>query len=103
MFSFMDLCGKPVAAADYIALCDHFHTLVLKGVPIFRGSNRQEGYRSAAPIFSPLQADFLTCASMRSSKGCAQSLVSVDSRRLHTQHAAHENACADCHSHAAGF
>ncbi|CAL5221501.1 g3705 [Coccomyxa viridis] len=45
MFSFMDLCGKPVAAADYIALCAHFHTLVLKGVPIFKGSNRQEGYR----------------------------------------------------------
>ena len=49
MFSFMDLCGKPVAAADYIALCAHFHTLVLKGVPVFKGSNRQEGYRSAAP------------------------------------------------------
>ncbi len=53
MFSFMDLCGKPVAAADYIALCAHFHTLVLKGVPIFKGSNRQEGYRSAAPIPLP--------------------------------------------------
>jgi predicted ATPase len=45
MFSFQDLCGKPVAAADYIGLCNHFHTLVLKGVPIFTGANRQEGYR----------------------------------------------------------
>jgi len=45
MFPFMDLCGKPVAAADYIALCDSFHTLVLKGVPMFTGSKRQEGYR----------------------------------------------------------
>lgn len=45
MFSFMDLCGKPVAAADYIALCNRFHTLILTGVPIFKGANRQEGYR----------------------------------------------------------
>ena len=45
MFSFMDLCGKPVAAADYIALCERFHTLILKGVPVFKGANRQEGYR----------------------------------------------------------
>ncbi len=62
MFSFMDLCGKPVAAADYIALCDHFHTLVLKGVPIFKGTNRQEGYRSAAPILpSPACKVFHVC------------------------------------------
>ena len=53
MFSFMDLCGKPVAAADYIALCAHFHTLVLKGVPVFKGANRQEGYRSAASAAPP--------------------------------------------------
>lgn len=65
MFPFMDLCGKPVAAADYIALCDHFHTLVLKGVPVFKGSNRQEGYRWAAPdLTCPVCKASLTCASM---------------------------------------
>lgn len=45
MFSFKDICGKPVAAADYIALANRFHTLVLKGVPVFTAANRTEAYR----------------------------------------------------------
>lgn len=71
MFPFMDLCGKPVAAADYIALCDHFHTLVLKGVPIFKGSNRQEGYRSAAPTL-PFRFDGAFKLLLASHDGCFQ-------------------------------
>ena len=47
MFPFEDLCGRPVAAADYIGLCKIFHTLVLKGVPIFNAANRNEAYRCA--------------------------------------------------------
>lgn len=45
MFPFEDLCGKPVAAADYIALATKYHTLVLRGVPTFIGANRNEAYR----------------------------------------------------------
>lgn len=45
MFSFEDLCGKPVAAADYIALSQRYHTLVLRAVPIFTAAKRNEGYR----------------------------------------------------------
>uniref|UniRef100_A0A7R9YUT9 ATPase n=1 Tax=Chlamydomonas euryale TaxID=1486919 RepID=A0A7R9YUT9_9CHLO len=45
MFGFADLCGRPVAAADYIALCDRFHTLALSGVPCFGAANRSEAYR----------------------------------------------------------
>ncbi|WP_376093501.1 cell division protein ZapE [Roseomonas sp. CCTCC AB2023176] len=30
---FEALCGKPLGAADYLALATHFHTLVLDGVP----------------------------------------------------------------------
>lgn len=47
MFGFEELCGRPVAAADYIGLCNIFHTLVLKGVPIFSAANRNEAYRCA--------------------------------------------------------
>lgn len=36
MFSFSDLCGRPVAAADYLALTAAYHTLALRGVPIFK-------------------------------------------------------------------
>jgi predicted ATPase len=45
MFPFKELCGQPVAAADYIALSNAFHTLVLKGVPAFSSANRTEAYR----------------------------------------------------------
>ena len=54
MFPFEELCGRPVAAADYIGLCKIFHTLVLKGVPIFNAANRNEAYRCAPPSESPL-------------------------------------------------
>lgn len=32
-FKFEELCARPLGAADYIAICHHFHTLVLEGIP----------------------------------------------------------------------
>ncbi len=32
-FSFDELCGQPLGAADYLALCRRFHTIVLEGIP----------------------------------------------------------------------
>jgi hypothetical protein len=34
VWRFDELCGSDVGAADYKALCDHFHTLVLTNVPV---------------------------------------------------------------------
>ncbi|KAK9846666.1 hypothetical protein WJX84_005294 [Apatococcus fuscideae] len=45
IFDFDDLCGRPVGAADFIAVADEFHTLALENVPIFDGSSRSEAYR----------------------------------------------------------
>ncbi|GLC33066.1 hypothetical protein PLESTB_000374200 [Pleodorina starrii] len=45
LFSFPELCGRPVAAADYLALTASFHTLALRGVPVFGAANRTEAYR----------------------------------------------------------
>ncbi len=45
LFDFEELCGRPVAAADYIALCHSYHTLGLSGVPVLQASNRSEAYR----------------------------------------------------------
>lgn len=45
MFSFEDLCARPVAAADYLALTGAYHTLALRGIPVFNAANRSEAYR----------------------------------------------------------
>lgn len=42
MFPFEELCGRPVAAADYIALAERFHTVALEGVPMFSGATRSQ-------------------------------------------------------------
>jgi predicted ATPase len=46
-FHFADLCRADVFVADYHALCAHFHTLVLEGVPrmsteVRRGDGKEE-------------------------------------------------------------
>jgi hypothetical protein len=45
MFSFNDLCARPVAAADYLALTGAYHTLALRAIPVFKAANRSEAYR----------------------------------------------------------
>ncbi|KAF8055927.1 Afg1l [Scenedesmus sp. PABB004] len=45
MFDFAELCDRPLAAADYIALAGAFSTLALSDVPRFVGANRAAAYR----------------------------------------------------------
>lgn len=45
VFSFAELCERPVAAADYIGLCEEFHTILLSGVPRFTAASRSGAYR----------------------------------------------------------
>eukprot|EP00878_Enallax_costatus_P014061 GHUV01014705.1.p1 GENE.GHUV01014705.1~~GHUV01014705.1.p1 ORF type:complete len:299 (+),score=52.41 GHUV01014705.1:2088-2984(+) len=45
MFDFDELCNRPLAAADYIALAQKFHTLAVADVPRFNAANRSAGYR----------------------------------------------------------
>jgi predicted ATPase len=45
MFSFDDLCSRPVAAADYIALAENFSTVALADVPLFGARNISAAYR----------------------------------------------------------
>ena len=44
-FPFSDICGRPVAAADYIALVERYHSIAVSGVPIFSAATRPEAYR----------------------------------------------------------
>ena len=44
-FTFEQLCGAPLGAADYLAVAGRYHTLVLDGVPALGPERRDEAYR----------------------------------------------------------
>ena len=44
-FTFEALCGRPLGAADYLALARNFHTLVLDGVPRLHAARADEAKR----------------------------------------------------------
>lgn len=44
-FTFDELCRQPLAASDYLALLDYFHTLLLENVPDFSDERRDEVLR----------------------------------------------------------
>jgi cell division protein ZapE len=44
-FDFDDLCGKPLGAADYIAVATHFHTVIIDGIPRMATEQRNEARR----------------------------------------------------------
>lgn len=42
---FADLCEQPLGAADYLALTERYHTLILEGVPLLTPDRRNEARR----------------------------------------------------------
>jgi cell division protein ZapE len=44
-FSFKDLCAKPLGAADYLAVAEEFHTVILENIPRMSFENRNEAKR----------------------------------------------------------
>ena len=45
VFSFKRLCGGPLGAADYLAIAQRYHTVILVGVPILDPDKRNEAKR----------------------------------------------------------
>jgi predicted ATPase len=45
MSTFSDLCERPLAAADYLALASSFGTVAVADVPLFGGANLAAAYR----------------------------------------------------------
>jgi len=41
-FSFASLCLQPLGAEDYLKISEHYHSVLLSGVPKMRGENRNE-------------------------------------------------------------
>ncbi|MDZ5451593.1 cell division protein ZapE [Labrys sp. ZIDIC5] len=44
-FSFAELCGQPLGSADYLALAEHFHTLLIDDIPVLKQEQRNEAKR----------------------------------------------------------
>jgi cell division protein ZapE len=44
-FGFADLCEAPLAAPDYLAIAENFHTVLIGGVPVFAAHQRNEARR----------------------------------------------------------
>ena len=44
-FSFDDLCSKPLGAADYLAVAEQFHTVILENIPTMNVERRNEAKR----------------------------------------------------------
>lgn len=44
-FSFVDLCARPLGAADYIAIAEHCHTVIVSDIPKLGFERRNEAMR----------------------------------------------------------
>lgn len=44
-FTFEELCARPLGAADYLEIAEHFHTVILEEVPKLTPSMREEAAR----------------------------------------------------------
>jgi cell division protein ZapE len=44
-FTFDDLCRRPLAAPDYLAIAQHFHTLLIDRIPVLSEAERNEARR----------------------------------------------------------
>jgi len=50
VFSFKRLCGEPRGAADYLAIAQRFHTVIVVGIPVMGPDKRNEAARFATLI-----------------------------------------------------
>jgi cell division protein ZapE len=44
-FGFADLCERPLAAADYLAIAERYHTILVENVPVMGAARRNEAKR----------------------------------------------------------
>ena len=44
-FTFEELCARPLGAADYLAIAQRFHTVILSGIPLLPPEKRNEAKR----------------------------------------------------------
>ncbi len=81
--TFEDLCEKPVGAADYLALAERYHTLILDGVPVLTPELRNETKRFVTLIDALYEAKVnLVCAAEQpAQKLCTEGPHAVEFER----------------------
>ena len=52
VFSFRRLCGEPRGAADYLAIAQRFHTVIIVGIPVLGPEKRNEAARFVTLIYA---------------------------------------------------
>jgi cell division protein ZapE len=62
-FGFADLCAKPLAAADYLAISEHFGAIILEAIPRLSAERRDEARRFNILIDTLYEAHTLLIAS----------------------------------------
>ena len=40
-FTFEELCMRPVGAADYLTIAEHFKTIIIQDIPVLGGMKRK--------------------------------------------------------------
>ena len=62
-FSFDELCNRPLAAADYLAIAEHYAAVILEGIPQLDATRRNEAQRLHILIDALYEARTLFIAS----------------------------------------
>ena len=98
-FTFAELCEQPVAAADFIALCSRYHTVMLDGVPRLGAATRASAYRLVALVDVVYeQRARLICAAEAPPASLFERLVThseYEDAKARTPAAAMEELCVD--------
>src|SRR5437588_12518146 len=62
-FGFNELCARPLAAADYLAIADRYAAIIIEGIPHLEPAQRNEAQRFHILIDSLYEARTLLIAS----------------------------------------
>ena len=81
--TFEELCARPLGAEDYITIADHFHTVVLDGIPRLNADMRNEAKRfmNLIDVLYEKKVNLVTAAEARPQEIYAEGLHAFEFQR----------------------